>query len=232
MGYTGNNVYGYNLAGDYPNNLPEMNLTSSAIDCQNLYGLHLKFMRWLGVESPDYDHAYVRVSNDGTHWTTVWANEAEMTAGSWEEADLDISAIADNQDSVYLRWTMGTTDGGWTYCGWNLDDVQILGVEDVTIGISEPALAIPGNLHNNPNPFTDQTSITYKLEVEGQVSLIIYDMSGRKTRTLVDGYQHAGIHEALWDGADEGGTQLESGIYICTLRTDGQLISKKILMIR
>jgi C1A family cysteine protease len=232
MGYTGNNVYGYNLAGDYPNNLPEMNLTSSAIDCQNLYGLHLKFMRWLGVESPDYDHAYVKVSSDGTHWTTIWANEAEMTAGSWEEADLDISAIADNQDSVYLRWTMGTTDGGWTYCGWNLDDVQILGVEDVTIGISEQTSTSSGNLENIPNPFNSRTAIRYALEQAGQVSLIIYDLSGRKIRTLVDGYQQTGEHVLVWDGSNEGGKRMETGVYICTLRTQKGISSKKILIMR
>jgi len=61
-GYTGDNVLGYNLYGDYPNNLSETNLTSTAIDCSNLFGITLKFWRWLGVEQPTYDHAYVRIS--------------------------------------------------------------------------------------------------------------------------------------------------------------------------
>jgi hypothetical protein len=124
-GHTGTNVYGYNLNGDYENNLPEKHLTSTPIDCTGKYGVHLDFWRWLGVEQPTYDHAYVRVSNNGTTWTTVWQNSATITDTAWQEMDLDISAVADNHATVYLRWTMGTTDSGWRYCGWNVDDVKL-----------------------------------------------------------------------------------------------------------
>lgn len=124
-GHTGNNVYGYNLNGDYENTLEERHLTSSPISCSGLFNVHLKFWRWLGVEQPRYDHAYVRVSNDLINWTTVWENPAEIGDVSWVEMNLDISEVADDQPSVYLRWTMGTTDGGWASCGWNIDDIQL-----------------------------------------------------------------------------------------------------------
>ena len=127
-GYTGSNVYGYNLSGDYENNLPERHLTSTAVNCAGLSNVSLKFRRWLGVEQPSYDHAYVRVSNNGTTWTTVWQNNAVVTDASWVLQDFDISSVADGQSTVYLRWTMGTTDVGWQYCGWNIDDVEIWGV--------------------------------------------------------------------------------------------------------
>lgn len=128
-GYTGDNVYGYNLYGDYGNNLPERHLTSTPVDCSGLFKVHLKFWRWLGVESPSYDHAYVRVSSDGTNWVTVWGNTAEITDGSWTEMVLDISDVADDQSAVYVRWTMGPTDTGWRYCGWNIDDIRIAALE-------------------------------------------------------------------------------------------------------
>ncbi len=124
-GYTGSNVYGYNLSGDYTNSLAETNLTSTAIDCTDLTEVTLKFWRWLNVEQPAYDHAYVRVSNDGSSWTTVWQNTAEVTDSSWSQMEYDISAVADGEATVYLRWTMGTTDGSWLYSGWNIDDVEI-----------------------------------------------------------------------------------------------------------
>ena len=130
-GFTGANVYGYNLAGDYQNNMPERHLTSTAVDCTELFGVRLRFQRWLGVEQPDYDHASIRVSTDGVDWTTVWENDAEIADNSWTEMDLDISAIADGESTVFLRWTMGTTDGGWVYCGWNIDDVEMLGVRSI-----------------------------------------------------------------------------------------------------
>ena len=130
-GFTGDNVLGYNLYGDYPNNLAETNLTSTAIDCSGMYGVTLKFWRWLGVEQPQYDHAYVRVSNDGCNWYTVWENEETIEDYAWSQMDLDISQYADNQSTVYLRWVMGETDGGWQYCGWNIDDIEIYAYDAV-----------------------------------------------------------------------------------------------------
>ncbi|MBD3257170.1 hypothetical protein GF377_01960 [candidate division GN15 bacterium] len=123
--YSGTAVFGYNLSGDYPNNLNETHLTSPAIDCDGVFNTTLTFWRWLGVEQPTYDHAYIRVSTDGTNWTTVWENAAEVADEEWVECTFDISDIADDEPVVYLRWTMGETDGGWTYCGWNIDDVQL-----------------------------------------------------------------------------------------------------------
>jgi hypothetical protein len=128
-GYTGPNVYGYNLNGDYENSMPERHLTSQAIDCSELTQVQLKFRRWLGVEQPSYDHAYVRVSTDGTNWSQLWTNDSEIADGAWQYVEYDISEVADNQPTVYLRWTMGTTDSSWRYCGWNIDDVEIWGVE-------------------------------------------------------------------------------------------------------
>jgi len=128
-GHTGSNVYGYNLYGDYTKNLPEKNLTSDAIDCSELFYVHLKFWRWLGVEEPRFDHAYVRVSQDGIDWTTVWENPEEIIDTSWIEMNLDISAVADDQPIVYLRWIMGQTDGGWQSFGWNIDDIQLTAFE-------------------------------------------------------------------------------------------------------
>ena len=129
-GKTGLNVYGYNLNGDYTNNMPQYHLTSTPIDCTGAFRTRLHFWRWLGVERSRYDHAYVRVSNNGSTWTTVWENpDAETADREWKKMDLDISAVADGQPTVYLRWTMGTTDGGWTYCGWNIDDVSLTALD-------------------------------------------------------------------------------------------------------
>ena len=128
-GYTGNKVYGYNLSGDYENYLSEKHLTTAAIDCSTLTQVQLKFWRWLGVEQPAYDHAYIRISNDGSNWTQIWENDKEITESSWSQHAFDIAAVADNQPTVYIRWTMGDTDSGWRYCGWNIDDVEIWAVD-------------------------------------------------------------------------------------------------------
>jgi carboxypeptidase A1 len=123
-GYTGAYVYGYNLSGDYENNMPERDLTTGVIDCTGANGVTLSFYRWLGVEQPSYDHAYIRVNN-GSGWQTIWQNTGEMSDGAWVMCEYDISQFADNQPAVQIRWTQGTSDVGWQYCGWNIDDVQV-----------------------------------------------------------------------------------------------------------
>jgi hypothetical protein len=125
-GYSGANVYGYNLAGDYENNLPPTYLTTAAIDCGDLGATELRFRRWLGVETAWFDHASVEVSNDGVHWTTVWNHTGVTIAETgWSLQAYDISGIADGQATVYIRWAMGPTNVQTTYSGWNIDDIEI-----------------------------------------------------------------------------------------------------------
>ncbi|MCA9294442.1 MAG: proprotein convertase P-domain-containing protein, partial [Phycisphaerales bacterium] len=124
-GFTGSNVWGYNLNGDYTNGMGVETLTSSAVDCSGKTGVRVSFYRQLGVESATYDHASFQVSNDGTNWTTVWNHTGgTLNELAWGLQGYDISAVADNQANVYMRWTMGATDGSVTYQGWNIDDVS------------------------------------------------------------------------------------------------------------
>lgn len=130
-GFTGTNVIGYNLNGAYPNNLtPVRYVRTAAIDCSNMTQVSLRFMRWLGIESATFDHATIDVSNNGTTWTNVWNHTGATLPNptSWTQFTYSLAAVADNQPTVYVRWGMGTTDSSVVYCGWNLDDIEILGV--------------------------------------------------------------------------------------------------------
>lgn len=148
-GYTGSNVYGYNLAGPYPANLPETHLTTDVIDCSELSEVQLKFRRWLCIEPSYWDHAYVRVSTDGVAWTTVWQNSTgTIDDRGWIDQEFDISSVAAGQPTVYVRWTMGTTDGVVQYCGWNIDDVEIWGTGPTQTGCVTSAECDDG-LHCN-----------------------------------------------------------------------------------
>lgn len=218
-GHTGTSVYGYNLAGDYENNLVERHLTTTAIDCSELSSVTLKFWRWLGVERNLYDHAYVRVSNDGTNYTTLWANGSAHTEdAAWSLQEFDISAVADGQGTVYIRWTMGTTDSSWRYCGWNIDDVEIWGVQPSESGVADgpgvPRLLLSPNY---PNPFSPSTSVRFVIPARAHVDLAVYDVAGRLVRRLVDGELDGGEHAVAWDGRDAAGADVASGVYFCRL---------------
>jgi hypothetical protein len=127
---TGTNVFGVNLAGDYSMVLGgPWYVSIRAVDCQDLFQVQLKFMRWLHTDAAPYATATVEVSTDGIDWETVWENgDAPITDGSWTEQVLNISDLADHQESVYLRFGYGIHSGASPYSGWNIDDVEVWGV--------------------------------------------------------------------------------------------------------
>ncbi len=124
-GATGNNVIGYNLNGDYENNLSEKHLVAGPFNLSGNQNTQLQFSRYLNVEQPVYDHASIAVKSGAGSWQTVWTNSSEITDSQWQTVSYDISAMADDSDSVWVRWTMGSTDSAWQYSGWNIDDVSI-----------------------------------------------------------------------------------------------------------
>ncbi|PKK83589.1 MAG: hypothetical protein CVT49_07480 [candidate division Zixibacteria bacterium HGW-Zixibacteria-1] len=125
-GCNGPKVMGYNLNGDYENNLPITYVISPEFDCSDRDNVHLKFYRWLGVEQYVYDKVNILISIDGVDWTEIWRNNEVIADLKWQPIEFDISDIAANQKSVYAAWVMGPTDGGLHYIGWNIDDVRIV----------------------------------------------------------------------------------------------------------
>lgn len=70
-----------------------------------------------------------------------------------------------------------------------------------------------------PNPFNPRTTISYSLRAPGDAELVIYDLAGRRVKTLVSGHIEAGPHDAQWDGLDEQGRRVASGVYLYRLVT-------------
>jgi ELWxxDGT repeat protein len=124
--HTGSSVVGYNLGGQYANSMPVYYATTPAFSTLGRTDVQLSFWRWLGVERNNADHASIEVSCDGSTWTTVWANgTSTLSDAAWNLQTYDISAVADNQAQVFLRFGMGPTNSSVTYCGWNIDDVSL-----------------------------------------------------------------------------------------------------------
>ena len=97
--------------------------------------------------------------------------------------------------------------------------------------------AVPGTitlLPNYPNPFNPSTVIEYGLPASAAgeaVRLAVYDVAGRRVRLLVDARQAAGFYRVTWDGADEAGAPVASGVYVYRLRAGGfQQVRKMILL--
>lgn len=83
---------------------------------------------------------------------------------------------------------------------------------------------------NYPNPFNPETHIRYSLPAPAQVLLVIYDVSGRRVCTLVDESQPEGYQTILWDGKNDVGSRVSSGIYFYQLRVGRQVWTAKMIM--
>ncbi|MGB3975522.1 MAG: trypsin-like peptidase domain-containing protein [bacterium] len=144
-GYTGLNVVGYNLNGDYPNSMSTTHWTTTqAFDCSDASEVYLDFYAWLGVETYYYDHAYIAISNNnGSSWSTIWENPGRIDGGSWEPWNFDISNKAAGYSQVKLRWGMGPTDSSWRFCGWNIDDVLVSFTSECTLPTPTPPIPTP-----------------------------------------------------------------------------------------
>lgn len=85
---------------------------------------------------------------------------------------------------------------------------------------------------NYPNPFNPTTTIRYALPEAGMVRLVIYDIAGRPVRTLVHSQQAAGYRSVVWDGCDDDGKILGSGMYIYRLQANDFTDTKKMVLMK
>jgi len=212
-GYTGAAVYGYNLAGDYPNKLSQTQyLTTKAIDCSSLTGSKLVFKRWLGVDI--YDGAMIDISNNGIYWTTIWGNTSVISDSSWTEQAIDISSYADGQPTIYLRWGMGPTNSSVTYPGWNIDDIEIeavlskpiikhtpIGTTDATTGyyyITCDIICTSSLLPSNP--------VLYWKTTDGYTQVVMSSIGGKSYRGAIPAQPLGTVINYYITAADPGGT--------------------------
>ncbi len=138
-------------------------------------------------------------------------------------------------DSVTVWWPLGARQ---TVVSPSMN--QTITITEATsdyVGVEGAGESAPGArlaLHDNvPNPFNPTTTIRFELPAAGRAELAVYDVAGRRVRTLSAGdHLSAGIHEVVWDGTDGRGAAAASGIYFYRLRASGASITKKMMLIR
>ena len=93
-------------------------------------------------------------------------------------------------------------------------------MHDITTGIESQPAAVPETYdlkQNYPNPFNPETVIRYSIPVHAQVELSIHDIRGHPVRRLVCSSQQAGTHAVCWDGCDDSGRRVATGVYFYRL---------------
>ena len=123
----------------------------------------------------------------------------------------------------------------------NLDDISVvyadyydadfvLSPTSVGDGTNLPAVTTLGQ--NYPNPFNATTNINFSLSASGNAELAVYDLLGRQVTTLVSGNLSAGPHTFTWNGQDDSGKQVASGLYLYVLKTADGTQSKRMVLLK
>lgn len=85
---------------------------------------------------------------------------------------------------------------------------------------------------NSPNPFNPTTKISFSLAQTNRATLVIYNVIGQKVRTLVDEILSAGRQQVVWDGNDDSGSPVTTGIYFARLQANGMQETRKMMMLK
>ena len=88
------------------------------------------------------------------------------------------------------------------------------------------------NLSNYPNPFNPSTTIEYSLKEPCNICLEIYNIRGRKVRILINEFKCTGYYNVIWQGTDDNGKNVTSGIYFYQMKTRDYSIVKKMILLR
>ncbi|MCD4689922.1 S8 family serine peptidase, partial [bacterium] len=132
-------------------------------------------------------------------------------------------------DAVHSTASQSSTPD--TLMGWG-----ILQASDAMysepLGVGDEPVAATSVVWSAPNPFSPGTSLHYVVPARGHVRLTVFDVAGRVVRHVVDGVIDAGPHDASWDGRDENGRPVASGVYFARFDADEVSASAKLVLVR
>ncbi len=163
----------------------------------------------------------------------------------WLSPDLNGDCVVDSQDSLIIRADLPSTACRTDFdCSGFVDEVldyteiflPLLGSACTpVIDVAEkkqPATPLSALVQNYPNPFNPLTHIVFSIREAGWVVLRVYDIAGRPVRTLVNGWLEPQHYELTWDGRDDAGNEIASGVYFYKLEAPGHKESKKMILLR
>lgn len=148
---------------------------------------------------------------DNVNETSAALNSSAGSNGNWAESDISASGKLIRSRLITWRDTIYTD------------------VNSKIISENVPTDFLISQ--NYPNPFNPRTVIEYKLAKNGQVRFDVYDLNGRKIKSLFSGFQTKGRHSIVWDGNTEAGIKASSGVYFFHFRFNDQIkVMKGILL--
>ena len=150
----------------------------------------------------------VLASAPGREWVVPWQVEGTQ----WEAVDSQAPR------GTLMRYELQVLSGD----RWVTLARQSLDVPATMLSLANP----------QPNPFNPSTRIAFSLDVAGDADLAVFDVAGRRLRTLASGWHDSGDDSATWDGRDDTGRRLPAGAYVAQLATDRGIRKAKLLLLK
>jgi hypothetical protein len=213
---------------------------------------------WFGCGSPYVQLGRY----DGTNWTLFTKdNGYPVSRGSFPQPITMQGLTVDSNGTVWIKgtYTVSRFDGETSETFYNLSGNPLVyqnnigaiiadpengiwvQVNDVIVhydytstGISQSG-SLPSKLILNnciPNPFNSSTTLSFTLPASGRTTLAVYSLTGQRLRTLVSGSLAAGAHSVSWNGRDDSGRSVSSGVYLSRLESGGKAVTAKMLLMK
>ncbi len=176
---------------------------------------------------------------------TVSCDEETAVGAGNAEPDWEIVENSDGTYDVWLRAERSGKGDGRTYTltATATDASQNTAIETATVAVRHDKGKRAGKMaqttpatysvaQNGPNPFNATTHIHYQLPGASDVSLMIYNLQGQAVRRLVHGSHAAGYYQVMWDGRDELGREVSTGVYLYQFVSRGLVQTKRMLLLK
>ncbi len=172
------------------------------------------------------------------HWSTSFENNNQgfnvlrsiTESGTYHK--INSSLIQPNEEGIY-RYKDTRVQVGVTYF-YKVADIDVYGnsTEHSPLMIKVPAPEKYILSQNYPNPFNPSTRIHYEIPEAGTVNLAIYNMMGQQIKVLVNEFKTPGFYEVDWNGRNEQGAEVSTGIYIYRLSTENNILIKRMVKLK
>jgi subtilisin family serine protease len=182
------------------------------------------------------DSCTIEVStDDGANWEILKSYSGNQVTFVKDGVDLSDYTNLGNEN-VKLRFRMISNESIPRLGIWIDDIVLNVSTDSILTSVdSEEILAVPSKfeLHQNyPNPFNPSTEILFDIPARQEVDLVIFNVLGQKIYSLVTGVRKAGQHKVVWNGLDDNGQTVSSGIYFYQLKAKNFVKTRKMMYLR
>ncbi len=152
--------------------------------------------------------------------------------GDWGQASIPVADIRGTaMDLRMMSYSFVILEENGVACEFALDDIYYDGGNVSAVGNGDVSSSRFELLANVPNPFNAHTDIRFDLAAAGSYELVIYDVSGRRVTTF-SGIGSSGLNMVSWDGRDDAGANVSSGVYYYRLQTEDGSASRKMVLVK